>query len=252
MTTKGRIGSQSLTWTRHTSYPNIHADRIKIPAEISSVANVFNKNAEQEISNRRTLLTKLQRKNVRHLESRRKLMNESMIVYTETMHSLTNSRNRNLNSTSSAQDKKIHEFKWATSLNYSRRPAASTQLPEIKGIQRQLDSKPGNKQKGYAEKTNPTPDCHQTKTAEDSTLCSNNNAHKVGPVDNVRNIVVNKRDKSNVSVYLAELRMILSQCRCSNDKCKLDCKTGNSRYKPSKASVRSTISVSLPPISSTS
>ncbi|KAL4237756.1 hypothetical protein ACF0H5_002468 [Mactra antiquata] len=229
MSLKVKTMNKSLTWTRHTSYPTIHTERIRIPAEISSIGTVVNKSAEIEINLHRARLDKLHRKNIKHIEARRDLVRKSMIAYTETLSSLNNSRNESFCSVRRMNDHKQYRSRKVlplTSELINRAPPPSPELPDIEGASKPLESKPVwiKPLKGDSKKDNL--DSVTNKGIEDNS-----------GVDT---------ERLGVDLYITELKAILSTCQCRHKDCRMVTHSRYRNYRIRKDIRRTRNSLTLP------
>ncbi|XP_045215392.2 uncharacterized protein LOC123565598 isoform X2 [Mercenaria mercenaria] len=81
------------SWTKHTSYPTLqNEEQLHIPAEISSGTRANIRCAEKRLDESRNRLNSMQRKSLGHLDSQRKLLEKSMLAYSEKMKDIASSR----------------------------------------------------------------------------------------------------------------------------------------------------------------
>lgn len=81
-------------WTKHTSYPT--AKNGKIPSELNMASRANNKLAEQELDMNKTIMNSIQRKSIHMLDSQKKLLEKSMLAYSEKMKEINNSKTNEL------------------------------------------------------------------------------------------------------------------------------------------------------------
>lgn len=84
-------------WSRHTSYPTVCKEKPShVPAEISSATRANIKKAENQLEVSRNHLNNIQKKSLNHLDSQRRLLEQSMTAYSEKMTKISNSRTNEL------------------------------------------------------------------------------------------------------------------------------------------------------------
>ncbi|KAH3841407.1 hypothetical protein DPMN_114870 [Dreissena polymorpha] len=82
--------------SKHTSYPTAHADKTYMPSEVSTATRASLKNTENEFRQIQNAVRNVHRKSLSQLESQRKLLEKSMLEYSNKMKEINDSRTNEL------------------------------------------------------------------------------------------------------------------------------------------------------------